>query len=40
MQLAKVEECFADFTKAVDIDKENADVYHHRGQVLGYDHED
>ena len=34
MQLVKVDECFDDFTKAADIDKESADVYHHRGQVL------
>ena len=33
MQLAKVEECFEDFKKAVNMDKDNADVYHHRGQV-------
>ena len=33
MQTAKVDECFDDFKQAAAIDKDNADVYHHRGQV-------
>ena len=33
MQTAKVDECFNDFKQAAAIDKDNADVYHHRGQV-------
>ena len=33
MQQAKDTECFADFSQAINIDKENADIYHHRGQV-------
>jgi len=33
MQTAKVNECFDDFKQAAAIDKDNADVYHHRGQV-------
>eukprot|EP00112_Aurelia_sp_Birch-Aquarium-sp1_P019535 Seg4844.2 transcript_id=Seg4844.2/GoldUCD/mRNA.D3Y31 product="Mitochondrial import receptor subunit TOM70" protein_id=Seg4844.2/GoldUCD/D3Y31 len=33
MQQANDTECFADFSKAIDIDKENSDIYHHRGQI-------
>ena len=33
MQQAKDAECFDDFERAVNVDKDNADVYHHRGQV-------
>ncbi|XP_065055601.1 mitochondrial import receptor subunit TOM70-like [Rhopilema esculentum] len=33
MQQAKDAECFDDFERAVNVDKDNADVYHHRGQL-------
>lgn len=36
MQTEKQAECFEDFAKAIDIDAKNADIYHHRGQVLNY----
>jgi len=29
----KVEDCFADFKKAVELNPDNVDVYYHRGQV-------
>lgn len=34
MQLEKQTECFDDFTKAVKINRDCGDIYHHRGQVF------
>ena len=33
LQASNVMECYQDFTKAVSIDPDNSDIYHHRGQV-------
>ncbi|KAK5644199.1 hypothetical protein RI129_008044 [Pyrocoelia pectoralis] len=33
VQLEKPTECLEDFAKAVEIDPDNSDIYHHRGQV-------
>ena len=33
MQKAKDKECYEDFQLAIDIDHENPNIYHHRGQV-------
>jgi import receptor subunit TOM70 len=34
MQIEKHDECFNDFNEAEKVDPDNADVYHHRGQVF------
>lgn len=34
MQLEDPEKCFLDFEKAIEIDPECGDIYHHRGQVI------
>lgn len=36
MQEAKDAECYADFDEAIKIDADNANIYHHRGQVKLY----
>lgn len=33
LQASNVMECYQDFTKAVSIDPDNSDIYHHRGQI-------
>ena len=33
MQEAKDKECYEDFSKAQELDPENPNIYHHRGQV-------
>ena len=33
LQAGNVMECFRDFNKAVSLDPDNSDIYHHRGQV-------
>ncbi|KAL9964039.1 hypothetical protein ACROYT_G027613 [Oculina patagonica] len=33
LQASNVMECFQDFTKAVSLDPNNSDIYHHRGQI-------
>ena len=33
LQASNVMECYQDFTKAISIDPDNSDIYHHRGQV-------
>ena len=33
LQASNVMECFQDFNKAVSLDPDNSDIYHHRGQV-------
>lgn len=33
MQLEKHDECFDDYKKAIEIDADCSDIYHHRGQV-------
>lgn len=33
IQLEDTTKCFEDFEKAIKIDPNNADIYHHRGQV-------
>lgn len=33
MQEAKDKECYEDFDKALQLDEDNANIYHHRGQV-------
>lgn len=33
MQLENPSDCITDFNKAVQIDPDNSDIYHHRGQV-------
>lgn len=33
LQASNVMECYQDFTKAISIDPDNSDIYHHRGQI-------
>lgn len=33
LQASNVMECFQDFNKAVSLDPDNSDIYHHRGQI-------
>lgn len=33
LQATKLQECVQDFKKAISLDPENSDIYHHRGQV-------
>ena len=33
LQATNVHECMQDFNKAISLDPDNSDIYHHRGQV-------
>ena len=33
LQAENVQECVKDFDKAIELDPDNSDIYHHRGQV-------
>ena len=33
LQAENVQECVKDFDKAIELDPDNSDSYHHRGQV-------
>ena len=33
LQASNVQECVKDFDKAIALDANNSDIYHHRGQV-------
>ena len=33
LQAENVQECVKDFDKAIELDADNSDIYHHRGQV-------
>ena len=33
LQAANLEQCVEDFKKAISLDPDNSDIYHHRGQV-------
>ena len=34
LQATMLKECVEDFQKAISLDPDNSDIYHHRGQVF------
>jgi len=34
LQATMLNECVEDFKKAISLDPDNSDIYHHRGQVF------
>lgn len=36
LQATMLNECVEDFKKAISLDPDNSDIYHHRGQVFFY----